>query len=325
MSAHVTQSQSFVYSATGALVISVVVGLLIGVAVFALLRRRNEVSARVVEFVRPHGTERPRTLAELALGDSDSRGLPSSPRWRTLSLEMDVAAINLGLRQLIALVAVAIALAAWLASMFTGSPLGALAGLAVPFAGYVLIRYLADRQRRLFEEQLPDNLSVVASAMRAGQPFVGALQSVVDSAPEPSKREMRRAVTDAQLGVPLDEALGTLGERLKSLDFQHVALIATLQRETGGNTAEVVELVGDTIRERLELRQMVRSLTAQGRLAGLILSVLPVGLLLMVSLINPSYIHPLFHTTIGEMLLGFAAVMTVGGSLVIKKIVQIDL
>jgi tight adherence protein B len=189
----------------------------------------------------------------------------------------------------------------------------------------MLVRHLADKQRRLFEQQLPDNLSVVAAAMRAGQPFIGALQSVVDSAGEPSKRELRRAVTDAQLGVPLDETLGTLGERMKSLDFQHVALIATLQRETGGNTAEVVELVSDTIRERLELRQMVRALTSQGRLAGMILSCLPVGLLLLVSVINPTYVHPMFHTTIGIILIVMAGVMSLAGSFVIKKIVQIDL
>ncbi|MGO9752595.1 MAG: type II secretion system F family protein [Solirubrobacteraceae bacterium] len=325
MSAAVTQSQSFLYSATGALLLSAIIGLLIGVAVYALVHRRNEVSARIVDFVQPHGFEKPRTLAELALGDSDSRAFANSPRWRTLSLEMDVAAITIGLPQLIVLMAVATVLVAWIATVLIGSPIGAVAGPLVPFVAYAVIRYLADRQRRLFEEQLPDNLSVVASAMRAGQPFVGALQSVVDSAPEPSKRELRRAVTDAQLGVPLDEALGSLGERLKSLDFQHVALIATLQRETGGNTAEVVELVSDTIRERLELRQMVRSLTAQGRLAGMVLSLLPVCLLMLVSLINPTYMHPLLSTTTGMILLAIAGVMTVLGSLVIKKIIQIDL
>ncbi|MGO9901060.1 MAG: type II secretion system F family protein [Solirubrobacteraceae bacterium] len=324
MSAQITQSQSFLNSASGALIVSAAVGLLIGVAVFALMRRRNEVGDRVGEFVQT-SSERPRTLVELALGDSDSRALPSSPRWRTLSIEMDVAAINLGLRQLIVLVAVASVVGAGIVIVLIGSPIGVLAGPLVPFFAYMLVRNRANRQRRLFERQLPDNLSVVASAMRAGQPFVGALQSVVDTAPEPSKRELRRAVTDAQLGVPLEEALGTLGERLKSLDFQHVALIATLQRETGGNTAEVVELVAETIRERLELRQMVRSLTAQGRLAGLILSLLPVGLLVMVSVINPQYVHPLFHTTIGEILIAFAGLMTVMGSLVIKKIVEIDL
>ena len=139
-----------------------------------------------------------------------------SPRWRALSLEMDVAAITIGLQQLIVIVAVASVLVAWI--MTTADRLAARRARrsALPFVAYALIRHLADRQRRLFEQQLPDNLSVVASAMRAGQPFIGALQSVVDSAPEPSKRELRRAVTDGQLGVPLDEALGTLGERLRA-------------------------------------------------------------------------------------------------------------
>ncbi len=317
-------NQSFLYSGTGVLLVTAVVALLIGVAVFALLGRRSEVSARIAEFVAPKG-DKQRSLVELALGDSDSRMLSSSPRWATIFTEIDIAGLNLSEQQLIAITAGAMVLAGWLAFVFVKSPLGALAGLLVPFIAYALIRYLADRQRRLFEQQLPDNLSVIASAMRAGQPFFGALQRVVDTAPEPSKRELRRAVTDGQLGVPLDEALGTLGERLKSNDFQQVALIATLQRETGGNTAEVVELVGDTIRERLELRAMVRALTAQGRLAGVILSGMPVALLLLVSTINPSYVHPLFHSTIGWILLGMAALMTVMGSLVIRQIIKIDL
>ncbi len=308
-----------------ALLVSLLFGLLIGVAVFALVHRRNALSTRIGEFVSPAGFERPRSLVELALGDSSARALDRSPRWRTLATEMDVAAVSFDLRQLIVVVAVAMVVVAWLMATLTGSPIGVLASGLVPLLAYWGIGFLAGRQRKLFEQQLPDNLSVVASAMRAGQPFTGALQAVVDTAPEPSKRELRRALTDAQLGVPLDQALGTLGERLKSLDFQHVSLIATLQRETGGNTAEVVELVAETIRERLELRQMVHSLTAQGRLAGMVLSLLPAGLLLMVSVINPSYVHPLFHTTIGIILLVSAAAMTLGGSFVIKKIVQIVL
>ena len=100
--------------------------------------------------------------------------------------------------------------------------------------------------------------------------------------------------------MPLDEALGTLGERLKSIDFQQVALIATLQRETGGNTAEVVELVADTIRERLELRAMVRALTRRAGSPAMILSWLPVACCSSCRAINPSYVHPLFHSTIGN-------------------------
>ncbi len=324
-SAVAAPQQSFLPSSAGLLLASLLLGLLVFVAVFALARRRNEVSARIVDFVSPQASERSRSLVELALGDSSERALERSPRWRTLATEMDIAAVRFDLRQLLAIVAVASVVVAWGAALATGSPIGVLSGLLVPLFAYWLIGFLAGRQRKLFEQQLPDNLSVVASSMRAGQPFTGALQAVVETAPEPSKRELRRALTDAQLGVPLDEALGSLGERLKSLDFQHVSLIATLQRETGGNTAEVVELVADTIRERLELRGMVHSLTAQGRLAGMVLSILPLALLLLVSLINPSYVHPMFHSTIGIVLLVVAAVMTLSGSFVINKIVQIDL
>jgi tight adherence protein B len=161
--------------------------------------------------------------------------------------------------------------------------------------------------------------------MRAGQTFIGAMGAVIEDAPEPSKRELRRAITDEALGASLPEALGQVTERMKSEDFQHVAIVAALQRETGGNTAEVIDLVADTIRERIEIRRMVRSLTAQGRLAGVVLSLLPVGLLVIISLLNPAYTHPLFHTTIGLVALGIGVTCTAAGSFLINKIVNIKI
>jgi len=103
-----------------------------------------------------------------------------------------------------------------------------------------------------------------------------------------------------------------------------VALVATLQAETGGNTAEVIDVVTETIRERLELRRLVRTLTAQGRLAGWVLSALPVGMLLFLSFVNPSYISPLFHTTLGIISIVAAGIMMVSGSFIIRRIVDID-
>ena len=322
-----TQSQPFLKSSDAVILISLVVAILIGLAVFAVTRRRNEVSARVGEFVLPVSGREPRerSLVELALGDAQARAMTRSPRWRNLATELDVGGIPIAPVNYVILTIVATLAVAWVMAVLLGSIFAALIGLAVPLASTMYVRMSADRQRRLFDSQLPDNLSVVASAMRAGQTFLGALQAVVDTAPEPSRSELHRAVTDAQLGVPVEEALGNLSERLKSSDFQHVALIAQLQRETGGNTAEVVELVAETIRERLELRQMVRALTAQGRLAGGLLSVLPLGLLLIVTAINPGYERPLYHTTIGIILLIAAAVLSVLGSFVIKKVVTIEL
>jgi tight adherence protein B len=321
--------QSFINSTAAVILISVLVALLIGGAAYLITRRRNEVSARVGEFVLPvtggGGRERERSLVELALGDAQSRAGHKSPRVRAFAVELDVAGIAIAPVNYVIISLIVMLIVGWFVVTAVGTILAAPAALIVPVVAWWLAHYLADRQRRLFDTQLPDNLSVVASAMRAGQTFLGALQAVVDTAPDPSKRELRRAVTDAQLGVPIDEALGALGERLKSADFQHVALIATLQRETGGNTAEVVELVAETIRERLELRQMVRALTAQGRLAGLILSGLPVALLILVSVINPGYEHPLFHSTLGIIALVAAGVLTLFGSYVLKRIVTIEI
>jgi tight adherence protein B len=179
------------------------------------------------------------------------------------------------------------------------------------------------KKRAAFGEQLPDNLQVMASAMRAGHSFIGALAVVTEDSPEPSASEFRRAVADEQLGVSLETALQSVVERMDNRDLAQVALVAALQRETGGNTAEVLERVTETIRERFQLRRLVKTLTAQGRMSRWIVSLLPVGLLLIITALNPKYEEPLFSNPLGRILLVFAVVLVVGGSLVIKRIVNI--
>jgi tight adherence protein B len=180
-----------------------------------------------------------------------------------------------------------------------------------------------ERRRKAFAEQLPDNLQVLASALRAGHSFVGAMSVVIDDADEPSKTEFGRVVADEQLGVPLEDAIRGVVKRMDNEDLEQVALVAALQRQTGGNMAEVLERVTETIRERFELRRMVKTLTAQGRMTRWIVSALPVTLLIAISIINPQYTKPLFTSTGGRLALMVAAVMVVTGSLVIKKIVNI--
>jgi tight adherence protein B len=313
-------------SAAGALIISGVAGMLLGVGVYALFGREQSVAERVSAYVtlRRDDPEAGKSLVERALGDKQTRTIVRSPFITRLRVEMEVADIKLGLEQLGVLVVGLMIVVGYLLYASVHSPFAALLGLCVPIAARLVIKYLAGRQRRLFAEQLPDNLQVVASAMRAGQTFVGALKAVLEDAPEPSHRELRRAVLDEQIGIPLPEALGQVTERMQSEDFQHVAIVAALQRETGGNTAEVIELVAETVRERMEIRRMVRGLTAQGRLSGGVLSMLPVGMLMVISLINPHYVHPLFHTTPGLLALGAAIGLVVAGGLVIRKIITIE-
>ena len=311
----------------GAAAISIACGLLFGVAVMMLMGRRNNVARRVSIYVTPNSGESDsgqRSLIERALGDEQARNIARSPFVTRLRMEMGVADISLGLEQLFAVTVLATILVGWLLAASTKSPVAALLALFVPFGVNFGIHFKADRQRRQFADQLPDNLRVIASAMRSGKNFVGALKSVLEDAPEPSKRELGRAVMDEAIGIPLPEALGQITERMKSEDFQHIAIVATLQRETGGNTAEVIDLVAETVQERIEIRRMVRGLTAQGRLSGGVLSLLPVGLLMLISLLNPTYVHPLFHSTGGLVALGVGLGLVLSGGFVIKKIVTIE-
>jgi Flp pilus assembly protein TadB/Mg-chelatase subunit ChlD len=320
-------NSSFFASTAGAIVTSLVVGLLIGLAAMLAFGRRGDLARRVRGYVSPdlRAPGDPRSIVERALGDKNARRIVKSPFLTRLAVEIEVAELNMTVEQLIGVGVIFTLLVGWLLVLETGSAFAAPLAIAVPFAMYTGVRWRAERKRRIFSEQLPDNLQVIASAMRAGTTFVGALKTVVEDAPEPSQRELKRAITDEALGIPLADSLNQVTVRMNSEDFGHVTIVAALQRDTGGNTAEVIDLVADTIRERIEIRRMVRGLTAQGRLAGLVLSFLPVGLLLIISLINPSYTHPLFHTTTGLIATGVGVTLSVVGSLIIRKIVNIKI
>jgi len=309
-----------------AVVVAIACALLVGFGVLLLMREERESAVtRVAAYVNVEDQDADtRSLVERALGDSQARTIVRLPFMERLRREMDVAALKFSPEQLIAVSLLVTILVGWLLVASTGSPFAAVLALFVPLVAYIGVRWAADRQRREFSDQLPDNLQVIASAMRAGQTFVGAMRASVVDAPEPSRRELGRAVLDEQLGVPLAEALGQVTDRMESQDFQHVAIVASLQRETGGNTAEVIDLVADTVRQRIEIRRLIRGLTAQGRLSGMVLSVMPIGLLLFISLINPSYMHPMFHSTIGLVALGTAIGLVICGGLVIRRIVNID-
>ena len=312
-------------SSAVALGVSLVAGALLGFAVFKLFSRTESVADRVSAYVtlRTDDGETSRSLIERALGDPQARKIDRSPFITRMREEMDVADIQIGFEQVMAIALLLMIVVGYVLYRSVHSPVAGAFGLFIPFGAVFGIKFLANRQRRLFSDQLPDNLQVVASSLRSGQTFIGSLKAVLEDAPEPSKRELARAVTDEAIGIPLSDALNHVTERMKSEDFQHVAIVAALQRETGGNTAEVIELVAETVRERMEIRRMVRGLTAQGRLSGGILSMLPVGMLMFISIINPTYVHPLFHSTVGLIALGAALSLVLAGGLVIKKIIEI--
>jgi tight adherence protein B len=201
----------------------------------------------------------------------------------------------------------------------------ALFGLVTPpVVAHSIIRWKLKSLRDEFGDQLPAALQVLASALRVGHSFSGALGVVVDNTVEPARAELKRVVQDDQLGVPAEVAIRRMGDRMANRDLEQVALLAELQRTAGGNSAEVLDTVVGTIRQRGELRRLVRALTAQGRMARWILTALPIGLTLFMWLIHPDIVTAFFKSGAGQVALFSAVLMIAAGSLIIQKIVDIE-
>jgi tight adherence protein B len=243
--------------------------------------------------------------------------------WPAFEEEVDVAQIDMPATQLAGItVAVTIFLLAVL-SLASGSVLVASLALGVPYAVRRFVTFKVQRQRRRFADQLADNLQVIASALRAGHSLVSAMAVAVTDAPQPTKREFERVLADEKLGVPLDDGLSVVARRMENRDLEQLTLVATLQRDTGGNTAEVLDRVADTVRARADLRRLITTLTAQGRISGWIVTALPVVLALVISVMSPTYLQPLVATGIGHAMLIMALIFLVLGKAAINKIVDI--
>jgi tight adherence protein B len=298
---------------------------LVGGALMVLLRpKRRSLRSRMAEFVSiylPERREKSSPLPDRVFVGAE-RSLARAPWWARFKEDVALAGLRIPPVQLVLWTLVATMGGMWLLKLIFGSVLLALAALAIPFGVRIFIRRRVDHVRNQFAEQLPDNLQVLASALRAGHSLVGALSVVVDDAPEPSRSEFRRVVADEQLGVPLDHSLTVVARRMDNRDLDQVSLVATLQRDTGGNTAEVLDRVTDTVRARFELRRLVKTLTAQGRMSRWVVSLLPVGLFAVITLMNPGYLHPLYTHTSGRILLVISAIMITSGSLIIRRIVN---
>jgi tight adherence protein B len=210
-------------------------------------------------------------------------------------------------------------------SFAAGTPVVCL--FVVPLGPVALLSLVGGRlarQRRLFADQLPSHLQELAAAMRVGHSLVGALQTITDSAAEPTRAEFQRVLADERLGEPLDEALQPVARRMACDDVQQVALVASLHQRTGGNMAAVIDQVADGVRERGELRRELQALTAQARLSRWIVTLLPPTVLGIVALLDRPYIKPLFNTTTGVILLAVATGMVIAGSVVMKMIVKVE-
>jgi tight adherence protein B len=310
--------------------ITMIVIALLGAAVVAFLiigllqPKRSGLPARMAEFISIRDLQRDKDKGMAATADADEAAQDQPDFWTRFQQTLEIADINATPEMIIAGTFALTALTFLLIYAGTSSFWWALFALGIPYlAREWVVRTLARRRNR-FAEQLPDALQVIASALRSGHSLAGALAVVVESASEPMKSEMQRVVADEQLGIPMQDSLLVVAERMNSADVEQLALVAELQREAGGNAAEVVDRVAETVRERFDLRRLIQTLTTQGRMSRWIVSALPIGIIVVLQFENPHYLHPLLASTGGKVVFALAAVWAVAGSFVIKRIVEIE-
>ena len=205
-------------------------------------------------------------------------------------------------------------------NLMFGLLLGATAA-AVPF---ILLVLAASRRSNKLHGQLPDILMILAGSLRAGHSFMEALDMVSQEVGAPGDEEFGRVVAEIRLGRPVPEAMDALAERIGSDDFKWALLAVNIQREVGGNLAEVLDTVADTMRDRQTIRRQIGVLTAEGRLSVAILAGLPVGLALYMSWVNPDYIGLLFNNGLGLLMTGVSTLLLGLGVFWMRKVVKID-
>ena len=321
---HRSFASKFLLSPGSALVVSLFFGGLVCLLLFLLVRRpRTTVVDRVRTFATgPRVPRRDPMLAELLRGPA--RNQHARGWWKRLEQDLELARMSATPRQVVAISfggASAVVLLALVLSM----PVLALLGLGVPLLVRAVIRWKLKAVRNEFADQFPANLQVLASALRAGNSFNGALGVVVENAHEPARSELARVVQDDRLGVLPEDAIRKLARRMASRDVEQVALLAELHRTTGGNSAEILDTVVATIRDRADLRRLVMTLTAQGRMARWILTALPAAGAAIMWVLQPQVMVNFFTSSGGQVALVVAVGLVTAGSLVIQRIVDIEL
>jgi tight adherence protein B len=201
-------------------------------------------------------------------------------------------------------------------------------GLGVLFVAAVIPPVLLHRRRkkrlRNFQVQLPDTLNLLSGSMRAGFSFAQGLETVANEAAEPTRRELQRVFTESRLGRPIEDALEDSANRMASVDLMWAVMAIRIQREVGGNLAELLDTVADTMTQRERIRGEIKALTAEGRFSGWILGIFPIAFAGVLYIVQPDYISVLFDATMGLVALGVSLLMTGVGFLWLRKILAIE-
>jgi tight adherence protein B len=200
-----------------------------------------------------------------------------------------------------------------------------IAGLIFLCLPYFFLKMYENSILEKFQDQLPEALDLLARAMRSGHALTSGLEMIAEEMPPPIKPEFRATVDEVNLGLSVKDALANLCERVPSTDLRFFAIAIMIQRETGGNVAEILDKIGHLIRERIQFRRQVKTLTAEGRLSARILIMLPIVMFIYIYVVNYEYISLMWTEKIGIYMLIIGIVMQLIGSIFIRNIVNIEI
>ncbi|MCW2950609.1 MAG: putative type secretion system integral rane subunit, partial [Thermoleophilia bacterium] len=320
---------------TGLLLVSLPFGLTIFFLTWMFLRKRStpDVLARValyteratIDTIKGGGNDGPllRRLAAPFLKISDSF-LGKSAFFARITFRAEQAAIAIKPSELfIAMVAMGL-VGALFGVAFGFGIVGAVVGLVVLGSlPNLWLKRKAKVRRKRFENQLADVLQSISSSLNAGHSFNQAINAMIKDSPAPTSDEFQRVMTEARLGMPIEDALQHMADRMGSPDFDFAVTTVNIQRTVGGSLADILQMVGDTVRNRQQFRKKVKALTSMGQMSAYVLLAMPVFIGLILGFMSPSYMKPLLFTSIGHMMLAAGAVSMTLGYVTCMKIVNV--
>ena len=263
------------------------------------------------------------TLTTAADYTTDAVNKVLEKRGSGLAVLVDMAGIKTCVTDLVVVVAAA-ALAAGALGVVLANPAVGLGAAALVVVGFrVALSIMISRQKKAFAGQLDSTLQMMASSLRAGYSLLQAVQAMGNEADSPTKEEFARVINETRIGRPLNDSLTEVATRMDSEDFTWVAQAIAINREVGGNLADVLDGVAKTIRDRSQLQRQVAALASEGKLSAIILMALPFGITIFLSFANPGYLNQLFTTPIGWGITGAAVVMLIIGGIWLRATVKI--
>lgn len=274
---------------------------------------------------RPFEAEPPSSLSRLAL--SGVRSFERLLAGRNVKVftraELENAGLRLSQAEFFLLVGIGAGVGMLVGMVTVGPLVGLLLALLAPFAGRLVLGFLAGKRRAAFDGQLGDTLQLLSGSLRAGHSILRAIDAAAAESQKPTSEEMRRVITETSLGRDLLSALNDTAERMKSEDFIWISQAIQINREVGGNLAEVLDQVGETIRERSEIKGHIKALAAEGKFSAYILIAMPFGIVAMLLAVSPTYMNSMFTHPLGWVMIGASFVLMTIGALWMRKIIDL--